>query len=115
MKVYSPPLHYFGLFPDWPEDVIKVDDPKPESLDIIHVFATNRESLEALVPLAKPNLKKNGSLWVSWPKGTSGLPTDINREVVREFVLRIGLVDIKVAAVDDKWSGLKFMYRKADR
>ena len=68
-----------------------------------------------LVREAMPLLKKNGSMWVSWPKGTSGIKTDINRESVRDYLLKTGLVDIKVAAVDDQWSALKFMYRTMDR
>ena len=115
IKTYAEPSHYYQLFPDWPEDVEKVGSPKNESLDFIHVFTVNSQALEELVPKAKPFLKKNGSFWVSWPKGSSGIPTDINRESIRDFVLKIGLVDVKVAAVDDQWSGLKFMYRKEDR
>ena len=63
----------------------------------------------------KDGLKQNGILWVSWPKGSSKIETDINREIVRSIVLKSGLVDIKVCAVDEDWSGLKFMYRLKDR
>ncbi|HCX23753.1 MAG: DUF3052 domain-containing protein [Flammeovirgaceae bacterium] len=115
IKVFAPPVPYDALFNDWPENVEKVGFPTKESLDFIHVFALNSESLEELVPMAKPFLKKNGSFWVSWPKGTSGIPTDINRDIIRDYVLKIGLVDVKVAAIDDQWSGLKFMYRVEDR
>lgn len=115
IKVFAVPDHYFDLFPDWPEDVEIITNPKAESLDFIHVFTINSQALERLVRKAKPYLKKNGSFWVSWPKGSSGIPTDINRESIRDFVLKIGLVDVKVAAVDEQWSGLKFMYRKEDR
>lgn len=115
IKTFAQPDHYFDLFPDWPEGIIKVKNADPESLDFIHVFAINSEALETYVPEAKTALKKNGILWVSWPKGSSGMQTDINRESVRDYLLKIGLVDIKVAAVDDQWSGLKFMYRKEDR
>ncbi len=115
IKVHSEPDYYFSLFPDWPDDVELVDSPDQESLDFIHVFAVNRAALEALVYDGKPLLKKNGIFWVSWPKGSSGIATDINRDDIREFVLEIGLVDVKVAAIDDQWSGLKFIYRKEDR
>lgn len=115
IKTYSAPDHYQELFPDWPSAVETISDPGPESLDFIHVFAVDSSSLEECVPQAKLLMKKNGILWISWPKGSSGIPTDINRDSIREYVLKIGLVDIKVAAVDEKWSGLKFMYRKEDR
>ena len=115
INVFAAPDHYFDLFPDWPEDVEIVTNPSAESLDFIHVFTINSQALETLVPKAKPYLKKNGSFWVSWPKGSSDIPTDINRESIRDFVLKIGLVDVKVAAVDEQWSGLKFMYRTEDR
>ncbi len=65
--------------------------------------------------MVKPALKKSGILWVSWPKGASKIQTDLKREPIREHLLKTGLVDIKVCAVDEDWSGLKFMYRKEDR
>ncbi|WP_428235720.1 hypothetical protein [Gracilimonas sp.] len=67
-----------------------------------------------LLPL-KEKLAKDGSLWVSWIKKSSKLTTDITGNEVRSLGLQIGLVDVKVCAVDDDWSGLKFMYRKEDR
>ncbi|MEQ8472956.1 MAG: DUF3052 domain-containing protein [Marinoscillum sp.] len=115
IKTYGAPDHYFDLFQDWPDNVEMVKKPDLESLDFIHVFTIDSHALETLVPQAKPALKKNGSFWVSWPKGSSGFQTDINRESIRDFVLKIGLVDVKVAAVDENWSGLKFMYRTVDR
>ena len=60
-------------------------------------------------------MKKDGMIWMSWPKKASGIVTDINREVIREYGLDIGLVDVKVAAFDETWSGLKFVYRLKDR
>lgn len=63
----------------------------------------------------KEGLKKEGSLWISWPKGSSKINTDLNGNIVREYGLSRGLVDVKVSAVDQDWSGLKFMYRKKDR
>ena len=60
-------------------------------------------------------LKKDGMLWVSWPKGSSKMLTDLKENVVRHIGIQTGLVDIKVVAIDDTWSGLKFVYRFADR
>ncbi|MCB0620601.1 MAG: DUF3052 family protein, partial [Saprospiraceae bacterium] len=62
-----------------------------------------------------PLLAKDGLLWVSWPKGGSGLETDLKRDPIREYLLAQGLVDTKVASVDEQWSGLKFVYRLKDR
>ncbi|MEO0734845.1 MAG: DUF3052 family protein, partial [Bacteroidota bacterium] len=109
------PEHYTELFADWPEDVHPIQEPTSESTDFIHLFATERESLTAELAELKPCLKKNGLLWISWPKGKSKIPTDVNRESVREIGLAAGLVDVKVCAVDEDWSALKFVYRIKDR
>ena len=83
--------------------------------DYQHVFLTKLEELENSWNEWKTALKKDGILWVSWPKGSSKMETDLNGNIVREFGLKGGLVDVKVCAVDENWSGLKFMYRKKDR
>ncbi len=110
------PSYYFDLFSDWPDEVNLFDTDAPEgSLDFVHLFCTHKEAFEEQALLAKKYLKKTGMLWVSWPKGKSSIPTDLKRDPIREFLLAHGLVDIKVAAVDEDWSGLKFMYRVKDR
>ncbi len=60
-------------------------------------------------------MERDGSWWVCWPKKASKVPTDMTEDVVREVVLPVGLVDVKVAAIDDVWSGLKVMWRKSMR
>lgn len=116
IKIYDAPDHYFELFDDLPSDLIyEKNEPKPGSLDFIHIFTKEQNDLSTLVPKAKEALKKQGILWVSWPKGASKIPTDVNREIIREMLLNIGLVDVKVAAIDETWSGLKFVYRLKDR
>ncbi|MBR9922361.1 MAG: DUF3052 family protein [Bacteroidetes bacterium] len=112
---YKRPDHFFDLFSDFPADVQIEEIPKTENADYIHLFFTEKADLVQTVPIYKAALKKHGLLWVSWPKGKSKIETDINREIVREELLKTGLVDIKVAAIDENWSGLKFVYRKADR
>jgi hypothetical protein len=80
--------------------------------DVIHGFTTSRAVLEKA---AKPLMKKidrDGSIWISWPKKASKVPTDITEDVIREVTLPIGLVDVKVAAVNEIWSGLKLVIRK---
>ena len=84
-------------------------------LDFIQFFSSRRSHLEELFPKLKAALSPSGMLWVSWPKGSSGVPTDLTENVVREIGLANALVDVKVCAVDETWSGLKFVYRLKDR
>ncbi len=113
--LYNHPKHYFHLFEDFPENITILDEIVPESVDFIHVFCTTMDELKRISEVHKSALKKNGLLWVSWPKGASKIKTDLKREPIREHLLNIGLVDIKVAAIDQDWSGLKFVYRRKDR
>jgi hypothetical protein len=83
--------------------------------DIIHVFATRRARLEAQLRAALALMRADAALWVSWPKKASGRPTDITEGVVRELALPLDLVDIKVCAVDEVWSGLKLVIRRSAR
>jgi len=89
--------------------------PKTRSLDFIHFFTKDRNKLEKIFPQLKAALNFDGTLWVSWPKGSSKVTTDLNENIVREVGLDNGLVDVKVAAIDETWSGLKFVYRVEDR
>jgi len=109
------PEHYFLLFEDLPEDIEVLEDIKPETADFIHIFCKSVKELKAFGEQYKHALKKTGSFWISWPKGKSKIKTDLNGNNVRRHGLEIGLVDVKVAAIDEDWSGLKFMYRIKDR
>lgn len=82
------------------------------NLDYIHVFETERARLEDHALRLKAMLKPSGMLWVSWPKKASKVPTTITEDVLRTIFLPTGLVDVKVCAVTEIWSGLKFMIRK---
>ncbi len=113
--VKNPPFSYPSLFHTFPENVTLQESPKKETLDFVHMFCTTYTELEAYISECKPLLKKTGMLWVSWPKGSSKIPTDLKRDPIREYLLKIGLVDVKVAAVNEDWSGLKFVYRTKDR
>lgn len=84
-------------------------------LDAIQYFATSPEQLEAVMPNLAAHLVPGGMLWVSWAKRTSPLHSGLDETTVRRLGLAAGLVDVKVAAVTDDWSGLKFVYRVADR
>lgn len=113
--LYNPPNHYFDLFEDLPEDLIVLEEINEKSADFIHVFCTSLEELQTTIDTFKPALKIDGLLWVSWPKGSSKISSNLKRESIRAFVLSTKLVDIKVAAIDEDWSGLKFVYRLKDR
>lgn len=90
-------------------------DTLDESLDFIQFFTKEASQLEAQFPSLKAAMTKSGMIWISWPKKASKVETDITEDVIRQIGLEIGLVDVKVCAVDHIWSGLKFMYRLKDR
>jgi hypothetical protein len=85
------------------------------SLPFIHFFTRSRTALEAKFAGLVRALAPAGALWVSWPKQASGVSTDLTEDVVRAVALAGGLVDVKVCAVDDVWSGLKLVRRVKDR
>jgi hypothetical protein len=85
------------------------------TLPFIHLFTTKRSLLERRFPALKRVLAQDGALWVSWPKKSSGVATDLTEDVVRAVALAGGLVDVKVCAVDAVWSGLKLVRRLKDR
>ena len=85
----------------------------PEApIDVAHIFVTARGELEAKLHQLLPLLAASGFIWVSWPKKASKVPTDITEDVIRDVCLPMGLVDVKVCAVDSTWSGLKLMRRR---
>ncbi|MCA9964883.1 MAG: hypothetical protein KC423_11585 [Anaerolineales bacterium] len=94
---------------------ITFSDTLPPVADFIHLFTVSLVELEAVLPQLKATLAKDGMLWISWPKKAAKIATDLDGNVVRELGLTAGLVDVKVAAVDEVWSGLKFVYRVLDR
>jgi hypothetical protein len=83
--------------------------------DIIHLFATERAALMRELQAARERMRPDAVIWVSWPKKTSGVASDISEDAVRALALPMRLVDIKVCAVDDTWSGLKLMLRRTAR
>ncbi len=109
------PENYAELIDQWPNDVEIVDGAEADDINFIHYFTQEKEKLTAEFPILKQQLKKGGMLWVSWPKSPSKIPKNLNGNDVREIGLANGLVDVKVCAVDDDWSGLKFMYRTKDK
>ena len=100
---------------DLPEDVTVRSRTFKGKLDFILLFVKSSADLSKSFSVYASNLTANGMMWISWPKKASGVKTDLTDNVVREFGLAAGLVDVKVCAVDDIWSGLKFVYRLQDR
>ncbi|GAA0409189.1 hypothetical protein Acor_61720 [Acrocarpospora corrugata] len=91
------------------------DDGAAEPYDVILLFCPDQAALHAGFPPAAARLAGNGGLWVCWPKKSSGVPTDLTENPIRDYGLARKLVDNKVCAVDATWSGLRFVYRLADR
>jgi hypothetical protein len=86
-----------------------------QDTDVIHLFGSERRTLEKELRAARARMRADAVLWVSWPKKGSGVSTDVTEDVVRAVALPLELVDVKVCAVDDTWSGLKLMVRRAAR
>ena len=87
----------------------------PQAFDFAHVFATERSVLARALKGVAAKLDARGMLWISWPKKSSGMTTDLTEDTLRELALPIGLVDVKVCAVTDVWSALKFVWRRERR
>ena len=115
IKTRFEPEDYWDWINPLPQDLKISKSAKPQSLDFVHLFAVNRKVFEREFNRLKSEIKKDGMLWVSWPKKSSGIQSDLDDGVIRNHGLSSGLVDVKVCAVSDVWSGLKFMYRLKDR
>ncbi|QYJ05955.1 DUF3052 family protein [Qipengyuania flava] len=83
-----------------------------EAPDASHIFVTERAALEEKLAALRENMARDGHVWVSWPKKASGVPSEITEDTIRDVALPMGLVDTKVCAVDETWSGLKLVIRK---
>jgi hypothetical protein len=99
----------------WPVGVNVLRRLPAAPVDIAWCFCADRARLERRIDLLVTRLVANGALWISWPKKSSGRATDLDEQAVRDRGLRAGVVDVKVAAVDDTWSALKFVRRLSDR
>lgn len=107
---------------DAPKDYLELLDPLPawvkfsskidRTTDIVHIFSADRSALSTALTKFRKVLDPQAMVWVSWPKKSSKVPTDITEDVVREVALPLGFVDVKVCAVDQTWSGLKLVVRK---
>jgi hypothetical protein len=105
------PPHYRELLEPLPEGVTFRSRPG-RAERFIHRFSAGRSELAHAVPRLAASLADDGILWISWPKRASGVPTDLTEDRIREIALPRGLVDVKVCAVDEVWSGLKLVRRR---
>jgi len=112
--ILNPIENYSQRLGPLPKNITQVNTLQ-DSLDFIQFFTRSYSEPDNMFPQLKNSLTYQGLLWISWPKKVSKLQTDLNGNLVRELGLSHGLVDTKVCAIDENWSGLKFVYRKKDR
>jgi hypothetical protein len=108
------PPHYWDLLGELPPDARAAGEDELE-IEIVHFFATTVADAVAAFVAGRDRMASNGMIWASWPKKASGMPSELDGNRVRALGLERGLVDIKVCAVDETWSGLKFVIPVADR
>ena len=114
IKLVNAPAYYMKLFLDFPSDTKFIKDEKTKA-DFIHFFSVDAEELNNQILLLKNQLQPNGMIWVSWYKKSAKIATDVTEDIIRNIALKNGLVDIKVCAIDEMWSGLKLVIPVKDR
>jgi len=114
VAVLNAPESYESVVRPLPEGV-RLQKAVSAATDLVHLFCERRSELARRLPAIAPRLRPDAALWVSWPKKASKVPTDITEDTVREVALPLGLVDIKVCAVTEVWSGLKLVIRRENR
>ncbi len=112
--LWEAPDYYLNLVAPLPDGVKLVSQISADT-DLIHIFSAQRKQLSKALVSSLKKMKQDGVIWVSWPKKSSKVPADITEDTIREVALPIGLVDIKVCAIDEVWSGLKLVIRKENR
>lgn len=110
--IWNSPEDYHNLVGAGLDDFRIQDNSEPGKMDLIHLFCRSLHELETAVLEYKKYIRKNGVIWISWPKKSSGMNTDLNDGNLRSFPLSLGLVDIKVCSINETWSALKFVIRK---
>lgn len=114
IKTKNAPTNYRTLLAPLPEEVV-ISTQLRGPVDLWHVFSKSRSELGRQLSTCLGEIKPGGMIWVSWPKKSSGVSADISEDVVRELAPKLGLVDVKVCAIDEVWSGLKLVIRKENR
>jgi hypothetical protein len=108
------PENYWRLMGGRPRG-LKVENVSRRGLDFVHIFIRVRKELPGLLEAMRTRISPSGMIWVSWPKKASRVSSDLSEDLIRDAALSAGLVDVKVCAVDEVWSGLKLMIPRADR
>lgn len=111
MLLVDVPRNYQQLVSPLPSD-ITMSSKLRKNVDFCHFFTRSGAELRRRLPKLQSAIQQSGCIWVSWPKKASKMPTDITEDTIRDVALPLGLVDIKVCAVDETWSGLKLVIRK---
>ena len=105
------PPGYEGWISPLPQGAAVVSKAGKAGCDIVHVFVDSLAALEREMKKVRPLIRSNGAIWVSWPKKSAKIPTDLDENRIRSLALKTDLVDVKVCAVDEIWSGLKLVVR----
>lgn len=114
IRLVNIPENYFQFFDDFPKDVsVKAD--KRTKKNLIHYFTKEASDLVENIQSLKNEIEMDGMIWISWPKKTSKIMTDVTEDTIRDVALKNGLVDIKVCAIDEIWSALKLVIPVKDR
>ena len=108
------PRNYRRLLGTIPEGVTFSGRLKTNS-NFVHAFIKKRSELERKLSVLRKKIADTATVWISWPKKSAGVPTDVTEDVVRAVALPLGFVDVKVCAIDETWSGLKLMVRRVNR
>lgn len=114
VKTKNAPANYQEMLAPIP-DGVEISTSLRGNIDLWHLFTPSLRELNSVLPLAMHQINQDGMIWISWPKKSSGVASEITEETIRSLALSLGLVDIKVCAVDEIWSGLKLVIRKENR
>ena len=111
VRTKNAPANYLELVKPAPEN-IQISKSIRKGVDIFHFFTRSSSELKAELPKLISAINQNGMIWISWPEKSSGVASTVTEDTIRTVALPLGLVDVKVCAVDDTWSGLKLVIRK---
>ena len=114
IRLVYQPAYYLDLFTDMPENV-KILNDKKSTNDLIHYFTKEIAELQKEIMSLRNEIYPNGTIWISWPKKAARVETNVTEDIIRKLALSNGLVDVKVCAVDETWSGLKLVIPLRDR
>lgn len=114
IRPYNQPDYYYKLFSDLPPDITELKDKKSKK-DFIDYFALTTAQLKKDIKQLRQEIEENRMIWISWYKKSAKMETDLDKNIIRDIALKNGLVDVKVCAIDDMWSGLKLVIPVKDR